>query len=111
MAKPELGMKRICVACAARFYDLTKTPAICPKCGAEQPVETPRVRRPAAPVVDDKRAKKPAPAPGTEEADIDVEDVEDVDDDDVMEDASDLEDDDDSIGADIEVNPDSDEER
>ena len=26
-----------CTACAVRFYDLTRTPAICPKCGVEQP--------------------------------------------------------------------------
>jgi len=37
-----LGTKRVCVACSARFYDLTKTPAVCPKCGTEQPIEQPR---------------------------------------------------------------------
>ena len=30
IAKPELGTKRVCVACGARFYDLTKVPAACP---------------------------------------------------------------------------------
>lgn len=34
MAKPEWGVKRICPECATRFYDLTKDPAICPKCEA-----------------------------------------------------------------------------
>jgi uncharacterized protein (TIGR02300 family) len=45
MAKPELGTKRVCVSCGARFYDLTKTPAVCPKCSTEQPLEQPRARR------------------------------------------------------------------
>ena len=30
MAKPELGLKRQCVACGTRFYDLMRAPAICP---------------------------------------------------------------------------------
>ena len=33
MPKPELGSKRTCPECSARFYDLTKSPAECPKCG------------------------------------------------------------------------------
>jgi uncharacterized protein (TIGR02300 family) len=110
MAKPELGTKRICVACAARFYDLAKSPAVCPKCGVEQPIEQPRQRRAGGNVAEDKRPKKPAPAPGVEDVDIEVEDVEDVEED-VMEDTSDLEDDADAIGPEIEVETDNDEER
>ena len=34
MPKPEWGTKRECSSCAARFYDLGKTPIVCPKCGA-----------------------------------------------------------------------------
>jgi len=107
MAKPELGTKRVCVACGARFYDLTKTPAICPKCGTEQPLDQPR--RTGGNVIEEKRPKKPVPVPGAEEADIEVEGVEDVEEEDVLEDAADLEDDADAIGPDIEVEPDSDE--
>ena len=33
MAKPELGSKRQCMSCGAKFYDLNKEPAVCPKCG------------------------------------------------------------------------------
>lgn len=33
MVKPELGTKRTCPSCAARFYDLLKSPIQCPKCG------------------------------------------------------------------------------
>ena len=34
MAKPELGTKRQCAHCGARFYDLNHAPITCPKCGA-----------------------------------------------------------------------------
>ncbi|MFZ1989451.1 MAG: TIGR02300 family protein [Alphaproteobacteria bacterium] len=32
MVKPELGVKRTCPSCGARFYDLLRSPAECPKC-------------------------------------------------------------------------------
>ena len=32
MAKPDLGTKRLCGNCGAKFYDLSKTPIVCPKC-------------------------------------------------------------------------------
>lgn len=32
MAKPELGTKRLCASCGAKFYDLGKDPIVCPKC-------------------------------------------------------------------------------
>ena len=35
MAKPEWGKKRTCQACGTKYYDLNKTPMICPSCGAE----------------------------------------------------------------------------
>jgi uncharacterized protein (TIGR02300 family) len=28
------GTKRVCQACAARFYDLSREPIVCPSCGA-----------------------------------------------------------------------------
>jgi uncharacterized protein (TIGR02300 family) len=34
VAKPELGTKRLCAHCGAKFYDLNHTPIACPKCGA-----------------------------------------------------------------------------
>lgn len=33
MVNAELGTKRTCPSCAARFYDLLKNPIVCPKCG------------------------------------------------------------------------------
>ena len=32
MAKSELGTKRLCGSCGAKFYDLSKDPIVCPKC-------------------------------------------------------------------------------
>lgn len=32
---PERGTKRTCQSCSARFYDLARTPIVCPKCGAD----------------------------------------------------------------------------
>ena len=34
MTKPELGTKRLCAHCGAKFYDLNQAPIACPKCGA-----------------------------------------------------------------------------
>ncbi len=34
MTKPELGTKRLCAGCNAKFYDLHKTPIVCPACQA-----------------------------------------------------------------------------
>ena len=106
MAKPELGTKRVCVSCGAKFYDLMKTPAVCPKCGTEQPAELPRSRRPGGNVVDDKRPKKVAAA---DDVDVETEPAEDEAEEGVLEDASELEDDADAIPDEIEVEPETDE--
>ena len=46
MANPELGTKQICPNCQAKFYDLGKRPAHCPKCENEfDPDEAVRNRR------------------------------------------------------------------
>jgi uncharacterized protein (TIGR02300 family) len=34
MSKPELGTKRLCARCGAKFYDLHHSPITCPKCDA-----------------------------------------------------------------------------
>ena len=108
MAKPELGMKRVCVSCGARFYDLAKPRAVCPKCGTEQPLEQPRTRRPVGNVVEDKRPKK-APVNDDADSDVEVETADEEAEDGVLEDASDLEDDADAIPDEIEVEPEADE--
>src|SRR5262252_5365595 len=53
VAKPELGTKRLCASCGAKFYDLNKDPIHCPKCGAVYEVAV--ATRPVRP--------EPAPAP------------------------------------------------
>ncbi len=51
MARPELGLKRQCMSCGAKFYDLSRDPAVCPKCGTVYQVaalsSTTRVPAPA----------------------------------------------------------------
>lgn len=32
VAKPELGLKRQCQSCGAKFFDLQRNPIVCPKC-------------------------------------------------------------------------------
>ncbi|NBB14141.1 TIGR02300 family protein [Caulobacter sp. SLTY] len=53
MASPELGVKQLCPNCSAKFYDLNRRPATCPKCGEsfdpEEAVRNRRVRARAAP--------------------------------------------------------------
>lgn len=33
LANPELGSKRVCQGCETRFYDLRRSPIVCPSCG------------------------------------------------------------------------------
>ena len=44
MSKPELGTKRLCGGCGAKFYDLNKDPITCPKCGTVFEVVVPLAR-------------------------------------------------------------------
>lgn len=105
MAKPELGIKRVCVSCGARFYDLTKVPAVCPKCATEQPAEQPRARRAGGNVLEEKRRAKIIPVPGLEDAEVGVEPVEEEGEEDVLEDTSDLEDGAEGIDVEVETEP------
>lgn len=68
MAKPELGTKRLCASCGAKFYDLNHDPITCPKCGVVYEVApiAPRGGRP-----DVARAAAPETvAPETHEAEF-----------------------------------------
>jgi uncharacterized protein (TIGR02300 family) len=113
MAKPDLGLKRQCVACGTRFYDLMRAPAVCPKCGTEQPAELPRARRPGgAAAAAEAKARKPVPVaePALEDAEVEgVVEAEDEDEE-VLEDTSDLEDGDADLAGDIAVDEPRDEE-
>jgi uncharacterized protein (TIGR02300 family) len=46
VGRSELGTKCACASCAERFYDLNRSPAVCPKCGATQPPVVVRALRP-----------------------------------------------------------------
>ena len=63
MAKPELGTKRLCANCGAKFYDLDKNPIVCPKCQTVMELTTvaPRVRPDAPPVVPAREEEVVAP--------------------------------------------------
>jgi len=117
MTKPEWGEKRTCQACGARFYDMERSPILCPKCGAEfippvavktavsQPVsvDVPKKVKPVA--VDDDDID----LDDIDLDDIDLDDVVDDDDDDLMEDTSDLDDDDEDMSEVMEhMDPDDD---
>ena len=46
LASPELGSKQVCPNCQAKFYDLGRRPAVCPKCStAFDPEEAVKSRR------------------------------------------------------------------
>jgi len=130
VAKPELGTKRLCASCGAKFYDLKKDPIHCPKCGvvyevvaAIRPVRPQAASRPPvpeeAPAPEPQEvetvsleesdaeaqgaAKKPAPAEaGIEEEEVEMDDS--LDNDDTLIEEQEEEDADvtDIIGSDIE---------
>jgi len=53
VAKPELGNKRQCLSCGAKFFDLNRDPILCPKCGAVFQVAMPVRAQRAAPAATD----------------------------------------------------------
>lgn len=113
MSKPEWGTKHTCQSCGAKYYDLNRSPVICPKCGTEfDPDALLRSRRirtttakPEAPVAAAKPAKKAA-AETADEAELDEIDGEgkidplvdeEGDEEDMIEDASELGEDEDDV--------------
>jgi len=57
MSKPARGIKRVCQSCGARFYDLGRTPIVCPSCQAVYQVTQPTSRRGERAPVPEVRAK------------------------------------------------------
>ena len=56
MANPKWGIKRICLCCGKRFYDMQRNPIVCPSCDALFEISPPaRTRRQRA-------APEPEPA-------------------------------------------------
>ena len=99
MSNNEFGRKMTCTACAVRFFDLARTPAVCPKCGVEQPRAKPRAapvarsgairwsNRPVPPTLEAVAAAEPTPIEtdpleDVEEEEEEAEDIELADDED-----------------------------
>ncbi len=83
MPAKDLGTKHTCVKCGAKFYDLKKPDAICPKCGADQreavatrPAESRRSRLSALPKIVE--PIEPLESEAEEEAEADDDEEEDV---------------------------------
>ncbi len=78
MAKPEWGNKRICPSCGTRYYDLLREQVICPKCSTPYDPEAflrARRSRPVAPV-----EKELVPVSDDAEVDLEAEEAEVVED-------------------------------
>lgn len=74
MTKAELGIKRLCPNCGAKYYDLNKDPILCPRCGTafEPPVAKSRAQAKAAEIEEEEtetEAAAPAEFVSLEEAD------------------------------------------
>ncbi len=102
MAKPEWGLKRVCQSCSAKFYDLQRSPIICPSCGAtfdpDALLKSRRARPAAAKATPKEAAKKPVESVDDDalldsDSDDDVETTEDDGDDAVLANTDDLGDD------------------
>lgn len=119
MKKLNLGQKQTCKKCEARFFDLNKNPAVCPKCGETIKITKSKSKRVAA-LPEEAAAEAPAvvaapiaadaPEVAADDDDIDVDVIaiddddeedndleDDTDDDDLMEDTSDIGDDPDDL--------------
>nr|WP_281413149.1 TIGR02300 family protein [Marivibrio halodurans] len=96
VSKPEWGLKRTCLSCGAKFYDMRNDPIVCPKCETVfDPEAATKLKRSRQAPEDKSKAK-------VKEAESDdkdtLEDSENDDDDSVLEDTSDLDDDGDVPG-------------
>jgi uncharacterized protein (TIGR02300 family) len=105
VTKPEWGNKRICQSCGARFYDLRRSPIECPKCGTVfDPEAMVKARRPraapvAAPVV---AAPVAAPEPELVDDEEEAGALAETEEEEIIEDASELGEDEDDVAEVIE---------
>jgi len=104
VVKPDWGKKLTCPSCGAKFYDLNKDPATCPKCETKvevqpilkprrQPAEAPKPKKVVAPTKDVEDDEDDPLLDDDEDDDLELDD----DDEDLIEDTSDLEEDDDDV--------------
>jgi uncharacterized protein (TIGR02300 family) len=79
LVSAELGTKRTCPSCAARFYDLLKNPIVCPRCGVSFVAEALLPSKGEAPAAVHK-VREPVPvAEEAEVGDVELVSLEDVD--------------------------------
>lgn len=71
VSRPEWGVKRLCPSCSALYYDMGKTPPVCPKCAT--PYDPEALLKSRRKMVADETRKKVATPAAPEE---DVEDIE-----------------------------------
>jgi len=85
VAKPELGSKRQCLSCGAKFFDLNRDPILCPKCGAVFQIAMPARAQRAAATTDDEEtnAESGAEVVSLEDADAEAAEKISVGDDDI----------------------------
>jgi uncharacterized protein (TIGR02300 family) len=103
LVKPEWGAKHLCENCGAKFYDLLRDPAICPKCDTKvSTTARPRRGRGVAPKVE-AAVSRPAEKAKEEALTVDDDELLDSDEDDDVEDDSLLEDEDEYGADDIPV--------
>jgi uncharacterized protein (TIGR02300 family) len=69
VAKPELGAKRQCQNCGAKFFDLNREPIVCPKCGTIFQGVVARAERVSA--KDEDEEDEASPAAGVELVSLD----------------------------------------
>jgi uncharacterized protein (TIGR02300 family) len=106
VSKAEWGTKRICGECGTRYYDMRRDPAKCPKCGAVfEAVSAKAKRKPTVP--EEKvlpKARKPKPADDLEiEAKVLEGGADEQEEEELIEDASELGEDEEDVAEVIET--------
>jgi len=77
VAKSEWGSKRVCLNCGAKFYDLNRTPIVCPACQAAfDPAGNSKPRRSRTPVKAPAAAAPAAKVTVIEREEVETEDEE-----------------------------------
>lgn len=102
MSKPEWGTKRTCQSCGAHFYDMRKDTIVCPKCGATYDPEAVLKSRRGR-VVEKLTPVKPVePVVPEAEEETETEDIGAAEEEEVIEDTSELGEDDEDVSEVIE---------
>jgi uncharacterized protein (TIGR02300 family) len=102
VSKPEWGTKRTCQSCAAHFYDMRKDTIICPKCGATYDPEAVLKSRRGRVVEKLVPVKPVEPVVPEVEEEAETEDIGAAEEEEVIEDTSELGEDDEDVSEVIE---------